>query len=168
MSLTDALTFVPGPIGRIEINEAVVNAAVRAERRPLPSHDLNGVNYRKWAAAVLAAEVKHSRDDFWSVAHKLGAVRLGLFDRDGGDRDADVAFRFPHERAAGVAAVWLLHLQTHDNDRFGPWSRWLVMSHDKKVAWARRRRELLSGFLKACHAYQRARAAVDAPVARAA
>lgn len=146
---------------------ATADAAIHRDRRPLPSHCLDGVSYRKWMAAVLHAELKHATDDAWRCIHALG---LGLLFNGQFDRDGEVAqFRFPHEREAGVAAVWLLHLQTHDSDRYGVWERWTTWTYDERVAWCRRRRELLHGWLRACRHYQSARQAVDqATVRRAA
>lgn len=145
---------------------AAADAAIRRERRPLPAHDLSGCNYRKWSAAVLAAELKHATDDAWRCIHDLG---LGLLFNGQFDRDGEVAqFRFQHEREAGVAAVWLLHLQTHDSDRYGVWARWLVMNRHERIAWARRRRELLHCWLAAMRFYEAQRAEIDRPIARAA
>lgn len=137
---------------------STADSAIRRDRRPLPSHDLNGANYRKWMAAVLHAELKHATDDFWSCANRLGFGLL--FDHYQRDLEAS-AFRFPHERLAGVAANHLMHLSAHDSDRYGPWAIWQRLSRDSRVAWCRRRRELLHGFLRACHHYQSARQAVD-------
>lgn len=131
-----------------------IHDAIRRERRPLPPHDLVGINLRRWAAAVCHAEVKHADGDFWRVVHSLGLA--GMFDRHD-DPDASARYRLPHEVHAGAALVWLSHLQTHDSDRHGPWARWERWNRQQRVAWLRRRRYLLHGFLKLARTYQQAR-----------
>lgn len=37
---------------------------IALHRRPLPSHELQGVNFRKWAVATCQAEVDHRGRDF--------------------------------------------------------------------------------------------------------
>ena len=69
--------------------DSSLHAAIRRERRPLaahalPEHELSGGHYRRWAAAVCAAEAKHAADDFWAIVYRLGLA--GLFDRDDGFR----------------------------------------------------------------------------------
>jgi hypothetical protein len=130
------------------------DAAIRRERRPLPARDRDRTHYRRWAAAVLQAELKHATDDFWRAAHALGFGLL--YDRY--QRDGEAApFRLPHEALAGTAALWLIRLQAHDSDRHGPWARWKIMTGAERIAWVRRRRALLHGFLRATRAYQAAR-----------
>ena len=99
-----------------------VHAAIRRERRPLPAHELlahvqGGANYRRWAAAVCAAEAKHAADDFWACVYRLGLANL--FDRDDGFGGHEAPFRFPHETHAFAAMSGLCHLQVHESDRRG-------------------------------------------------
>ena len=87
-----------------------VHAAIRRERRPLPAHELlahvqGGANYRRWAAAVCAAEAKHAADDFWACVYRLGLANL--FDRDDGFGGHEAPFRFAHETHAFAAMSWL-------------------------------------------------------------
>ncbi len=89
--------------------------------------------------------------------HAIGAA--ALIDRHE-EPDVDATFRLPHEARAGEALGWLSHMQAHDNDRHGLWSRWAVMSRDEKRAWLARRREILHGLIRAAHAYRRARSVV--------
>lgn len=147
------------------------DAAVRRERRPLPPHDLNGVNYLRWATAVLQAEVNHAQNDSWRCITDLGVT--AFYDRwQRGDELA--RFRFRHEELAGIALLWRSSLISHDNFRHGPsivrdylerWNRW---DHADKVEWLGKRRALLHGFLTAAKAYQQARAAIDRPTSPAA
>ena len=133
-------------------------AAVKATRTALPSHALEGVPVRRLVASVCAAEVEHSRNDFWRIAHRMGVA--GLFDRYA-DPDCDAAFRLPHEAQAAAALVWLSHLQAHDADRRGPHASWGRMSRAAKAAWLRRRRYLVHGLIRVAGAYLAARAAID-------
>src|SRR4029077_20485305 len=86
------------------------HAAIRRERRPLPAaelpgHEVNGAPYRRWAAAVCAAEAKHAADDFWACVYRLGLA--ALFDRDDGFGGHEAPFRFPHEPHAFAPTPWL-------------------------------------------------------------
>ena len=105
-----------------------VHAAIRRERRPLPPHELDGGNYRRWAAAVCSAEACHAVDDFWACVYRLGAA--DLFDRDDGFGGHEAPFRFPHETHAFAALSWLSHLQAHESDRRGPWAAALSLTRD--------------------------------------
>lgn len=87
-----------------------IYAGIQRDRRPLPAHDCDGTNYRRWAGAVVAAEVRHANEDFWHLA----ASYPGLFDRH--DRpDTSAAYRLPHEIAAAKAANILGHLIGHED-----------------------------------------------------
>jgi hypothetical protein len=131
--------------------------AIRAGRKPLPSHALTDVPVRRLVASVCQAEVNHSQNDFWQVVD--GINTRGLYY---GETGADASFRFPHEARAGEALVWLSHLQGHDNDRHGPslvrdrlerWNRW---GHVCRAEWRQRRRYLLHGLIRAAAAYRAA------------
>jgi hypothetical protein len=135
--------------------------AIRAGRKPLPSHELTDVPVRKFVASVCQAEINHAVDDFWQVVDGINA--RGLFY---GETGADAGFRFPHEARAGEALVWLSHLQAHDNDRHGPslirdflerWNRW---DRARKAEWLQRRRYLVHGLIRAAAAYRAARASL--------
>jgi hypothetical protein len=145
-----------------------VHAAIRRERRPLPPHELDGGNYRRWAAAVCGAEARHAADDFWSSVHRLGLA--GLFDRDDGFGGHEAPFRFAHETHAFAALSWLCHLQAHESDRRGPWAavRWNTWDEDRRREWFVRRRYLWSGFVRQVERYRQARrrlAAASQPLA---
>jgi hypothetical protein len=140
-----------------------VHAAIRRERRPLPAyalpaHELGSANYRRWAAAVCAAEAKHAADDFWACVYRLGLANL--FDRDDGFGGHEAPFRFPHETHAFAAMSWLCHLQAHESDRRGPWAavRWNSWDHGQRREWFARRRHLWAGFVRQVERYRAARA----------
>lgn len=130
---------------------------IRLERRPLPAHDLDGVNYRAWAAAVLAAEVEHAKADFWRVVCQLGVA--AKFDRDDGCGGHEMPYRYPHETSAAWALNWLSHLQAHDSDRHGPWARWQRWDRERRATWLQERRRLLHAFLFHARQYQERQAA---------
>jgi len=128
---------------------------IRRERRPLPSHDLVGINYRQWIAAVCSAEIAHRREDFMRAV-----CRVGVF-IDLGEPIADELGQLQHEAHAGAALNWLSHLQAHDSDRHGVWARWKRWDIGKRVWWLSRRRHLLHGFLREARKYQAERAKVS-------
>jgi len=142
-----------------------VHAAIRRERRPLPADELDGAPYRRWAAAVCAAETQHAADDFWAAAYRLGLA--GRFDRDdpstalgaGGFGGHEAPFRFAHETHAFAALSWLSHLQAHESDRRGPWAavRWNTWDEGQRREWFARRRHLWSGFVRQVERYREAR-----------
>jgi hypothetical protein len=145
-----------------------VHAAIRRERRPLPPHDLDGGNYRRWAAAVCAAEARHAADDFWACVYRLGLA--ALFDRDDQFGGHEAPFRFAHETHAFAALSWLSHLRAHESDRRGPWAavRWNIWDAGRRREWFARRRYLWSGFVRQVERYRAARrrlAAASQPLA---
>jgi hypothetical protein len=145
-----------------------VHAAIRRERRPLPPHELDGGNYRRWAAAVCAAEARHAADDFWAAVYRLGLA--ARFDRDDGFGGHEASFRFAHETHAFAALSWLSHLQAHESDRRGPWAavRWNTWDDGRRREWFARRRYLWSGFVRQVERYRAARrrlAAASQPLA---
>jgi len=124
-------------------------------RRPLPSHAIEGGNFRKWAAAVCSAEVKHREADYLRVERELGhSVDRWDFPNN------DEVGQYPHERHAAVALNWLSHLQTHESEKRTPWSfiPWTDWKRETRAAWIARRRYLWAGFLNAVRNYQEARA----------
>jgi len=137
--------------------QPVLHAAIRRARRPLPPHALDGGNYRRWAAAVCAAEARHAADDFWACVYRLGAA--ALFDRDDGFGGHEAPFRFAHETHAVAALSWLSHLQAHESDRRGPWAavRWNSWDDGQRRDWFARRRYLWSGFVRQVERYRAAR-----------
>jgi hypothetical protein len=141
-----------------------VHDAIRRERRPLPPHELDGGNYRRWAAAVCGAEARHAADDFWVSVHRLGLA--GLFDRDDGFGGHEAPFRFAHETHAFAALGWLSHLQAHESDRRGPWAavRWNTWDADRRREWFARRRHLWSGFVRQVERYRAARRRLAAAI----
>jgi len=134
---------------------------IRAERRPLPSHSLDAVNYRCWAAAVLAAEVRHRSDDFTRAATKVGAH----FDRYLEPACVETG-QLAHECHAGAALNWLIHLQAHESMRTRTYRGFREWSPAEQRQWLERRRYLWSGFLRQVKRYRDARALVDRPVMR--
>ena len=123
-------------------------------RRPLPSHVLPGSNFRRWAVAVCDAEVRHRDADFARVERALG------FSIDRWDEPKCTGMgQYKHEACAGVALLWLSHLQTHESEKrtpfsFVPWCDW---KRESRAAWLTKRRELWAGFLTAVRAYVDAR-----------
>jgi hypothetical protein len=81
--------------------DSPLHAAIRRARRPLAAPELDGGHYRRWAAAVCAAEAKHAADDFWACVYRLGLA--ALFDRDDGFGGHEAPFRFAHETHAFAA-----------------------------------------------------------------
>jgi len=139
---------------------------IRRERRPLPAHDLDGVNYRAWAAAVCDAEFAHRSRDFARVE-----VLLGLSIDYHAYPTCVEWGQFRHEAYACAGLNWLSHLQAHERERRAPWDclPWDMWSAKRRKDWLTRRRYLWAGFLKAVRAYQAERAKLDAPAfARAA
>tara|TARA_R110000868_G_scaffold262506_1_gene521232 strand:- start:350 stop:808 length:459 start_codon:yes stop_codon:yes gene_type:complete len=127
---------------------------VAMRRRPLPTHAIEGGNFRRWATAVCHAEVKHREADYARVERELGVhqdqwdfpncVEVGQFD---------------HERHAGKALLWLSHLQTHESEKrtpfhFLPFCDWRAKD---RAAWIAKRRILWAGFIKEVRAYQAAK-----------
>lgn len=99
--------------------------------------------------------MQHADAQFWQLVRACSAD--AVIDRF---ETPDIAanYRLPHERCAGTALAWLSHLQSHDGDRRGPWQCRSGLSHPRKAAWLRRRRELLHGLLRAVTEYRAARA----------
>jgi hypothetical protein len=137
--------------------DSPLHAAIRRARRPLAAPELDGGHYRRWAAAVCAAEAKHAADDFWACVYRLGLA--ALFDRDDGFGGHEAPFRFAHEAHAFAALSWLCHLQAHESDRCGPWAavRWNSWDQGQRREWFARRRHLWSGFVRQVERYRAAR-----------
>lgn len=134
-------------------------AAIRRERRPLPSHELDGHNYRRWAAAVVEAESNHSDSDFWNAVHKHKAGLL--FDRY--QNDCPALYRFQHEVYARGAVNWLSHLQAHESLARKPYANGIgSMEASERKAWLARRRYLWAGFVTCVEKYRKARRELDA------
>jgi len=128
---------------------------VARKRLPLPSHAIEGGNFRRWAVAVLTAEVKHRERDYLRVERQMG-VHVDRWDFPSNDEIG----QFDHEAHAGAALLWLSHLQAHESEKrvpfhFIPWCDWKVA---KRAEWIAKRRVLWAGFLNAVRAYQDARA----------
>lgn len=153
---------------------ARVTAAIRRDRRPLPSHELahqglTGADRRRWARAVLEAEDRHAVADFWRAAHALGAG--SMFDHYRPRQEA-LPYFLRHERLAGVALAWSIHLDLHDGTlrggtlrggtfHGGTWARprqWLRR-------WAGERWTIKQKFAAAMAAYRDVRAAHEAETA---
>jgi hypothetical protein len=123
-------------------------------RRPLPSHAIEGGNFRQWATAVCTAEVRHRERDYLRVEAELG-VTVDRWDFP----NCDEVGSFPHERDAGDALLWLSHLQAHESEKrtpffFVPWTDW---KRETRAAWMQKRRDLWRGFINAVRNYQAAR-----------
>lgn len=127
---------------------------IRALREPLPSHELPGGNFRKWAVAVCTAEVKHRERDYERVEALLG-LNTDRWDFPG----ACERGQFLHEKRASEALNWLRHLQTHESEKRTPWSfiPWTDWKRERRAAWVARRRVLWAGFLRSVRKYQEAR-----------
>ena len=145
--------------------ESPHHAAIRRARRPLPTRAIDDTNYRRWAAAVCAAEARHAADDFWACVHRLGLS--ALFDRDDGFGGHEAPFRFAHETHAFAALSWLSHLQAHESDRRGPWAavRWHTWDAAQRLEWFAGRRRLWSGFVRQVERYRAARRQLAQPLA---
>lgn len=124
---------------------------IKRERRPLPSHQIKGGNFRRWAAAVCQAEVDHRERDYLRVERLLG------LNSDRYDFPNDVSRgQFRHEAHAGAALHWLSHLQTHESERRTAWDclPWRLWSAERRAEWIAKRRYLWSGFLAEVRAYR--------------
>lgn len=127
---------------------------VAMRRRPLPSHAIEGGNFRRWAVAVCHAEVKHREADYDRVERLLGITT----DRWAFPNDPERG-QFPHEAHAGAALLWLSHLQTHESEKRTPWSfiPFCDWKREARAAWIAKRRKLWAGFIKEVRAYQAAK-----------
>jgi hypothetical protein len=142
----DALTYT-----RPELSFA---QRVAQLRRPLPSHQIKGGNFRQWAAAVCSAEVRHRERDYLRCEAELG-VSVPRWDFPNNDEVG----QFNHERHAGIALLWLSHLQAHESEKrtpisFVPFCDWRA---NNRALWFAKRRKLWAGFIKEVRAYQSAR-----------
>jgi hypothetical protein len=142
----DALTYT-----RPELSFA---QKVKLLRRPLPSHAIEGGNFRQWAAAVCSAEVRHRERDYLRVERELG-VTVDRWDFPNNDEVG----QYPHEAHAGAALLLLSHLQAHESEKRTPWNflPWTDWKRETRAAWVAKRRKLWGGFLNAVRAYQDAR-----------
>jgi len=147
---------------------AKVTAAIRRDRRPLPSHELDSreltsSDRRRWARAVLEAEDRHAVADFWRSAHAVGA---GLMFDHYRPRQEALPYFLRHERLAGVALAWRVHLDLHDGTLRGD-AR--ARPREQRRAWlrqwARERWTIKQKFAAAMAAYRDARAAYPAETA---
>jgi hypothetical protein len=152
--MADALTLT-----RRDTDHLPTAELIRRERQPLPRHDLDGCNYRRWAAAVCGAEVKPREADFARVERLLGFN----FDR-WTEPTCETWGQFQHELFAGAAMVWLSHLQTHESEKRTPWSfvPFCDWRRETRAAWLQKRRDLWRGFINAVRKYQAARSELDA------
>jgi hypothetical protein len=127
---------------------------VEKRRRPLPSHTLEGSNFRQWAVAVCTAEVRHRERDYLRVEAEMG-VHVDRWDFPSNDEVG----QFPHEAHAGAALLWLSHLQAHESEKRTPWSfvPFCDWRHETRAAWMQKRRDLWAGFLRAVRKYKAAR-----------
>lgn len=124
---------------------------IERERLPLPSHAIQGGNFRRWAVAVCQAEVRHREADYLRVERLLGITT----DRWAFPND-DQRGQFPHEYHAGQALLWMSHLQAHETERRTPFdfSTWRTWKPTRRAAWLAKRRILWRGFLAEVRAYQ--------------
>jgi hypothetical protein len=142
-------------VQRVEAAAALsFSQKVKLLRRPLPSHAIEGGNFRKWAAAVCSAEVRHREADYLRVERELGhSVDRWDFPNN------DEVGQFPHEAHAGAALLWLSHLQAHESEKRTPWNflPFCDWKRETRAAWIARRRYLWAGFLNAVRNYKAAR-----------
>lgn len=143
--MPDALTLTRSDAG-LSLTQLIAR-----ERLPLPSHAIEGGNFRRWAVAVCTAEVKHRERDYLRVEALLGITT----DRWAFPNDPERG-QFQHEYHAGQALLWLSHLQTHESEKrtpfhFLPWCDWRAKD---RAAWLAKRRILWAGFLTEVRAYQ--------------
>lgn len=147
-----------------------VTAAIHCDRRPLPSHELECRNLtsgdrRRWARAVLEAEDRHAVADFWRSAHAVGA---GLMFDHYRPRQEALPYFLRHERLAGVALAWRVHLDLHDGTLRGNTparsreQRRTQLHRQWLRQWARERWTIKQKFAAAMAAYRNARAAYAA------
>lgn len=124
---------------------------IARERVPLPSHQIEGGNFRKWAVAVCTAEVRHRERDYLRVEALLG-ITTDRWDFPNDDERG----QFKHEYHAGQALLWISHLQTHESERRKPFdfSTWSMWTPARRAAWLAKRRKLWAGFLAEVRAYQ--------------
>mgnify|MGYP003643407662 CR=1 FL=1 len=125
---------------------------IAREREPLPSHRVEGGNFRQWAVAVCDAEVKHRDADFARCERLLGLS----FDRYAEPRCVLMG-EFLHEAHAAAALHWLSYLQTHESERRTSWfhpKKWRDWKPEDRAAWLAKRRYLWRGFLSEVRAYQ--------------
>lgn len=124
---------------------------IERERMPLPSHAIQGSNFRQWAIAVCTAEVKHRERDYLRVERLLG-VSVDRWDFP----NCIESGQFPHEAHAGAALLWMSHLQAHESERRTAWDclPWDMWSAKRRADWLAKRRKLWAGFLAQVRAYQ--------------
>ena len=130
---------------------------IRTARRPLPAHDLNGVNYRRWATAVCLAEVDHAKEDYWRALTQMGVYMPATGDEVPLEPWADCYL--PHERHALAALNWLSSLLVHESDRTGPWRvvRWDLWDDGRRAEWWAHWFVLHDGFVRNVRKYQEAK-----------
>lgn len=131
-----------------------VSQIIKVMRQPLPSHEIEGGNFRKWAVAVCQAEVNHRARDYLRIERALN------LNSDRWDFPNDVSRgQYRHEAHAGAALHWLSHLQAHETTRRVPFdfSVWKFWTAERRAAWIARRQYLWAGFLGEVRAYQRTR-----------
>lgn len=147
---------MPDTLSQIAVERGLSLAQrVALLRKPLPSHQIKGGNFRQWAAAVCTAEVKHRERDYLRVEAELG-IHVDRWDFPNNDEVG----QYPHEAHAGAALLWLSHLQAHEDEKRAPWftwKKWPDWSRHERGVWLSKRRKLWAGFLKEVSAYQNAR-----------
>lgn len=153
--MPDSLITAAEPRARRELSAFEL---IERERRHLPSHRIEGGNFRRWALAACTAEVKHRDADFARCERVLGLP----FDHYA-EPDCVQMGQFAHEAHAGAALLWLSSLQAHESERrsafdFRPWRSW---SAERRAKWLERRHYLWRGFVKEVRAYQVARSELE-------
>ena len=153
--MPDALTLT-----RRDTDHLTTAELIRRERQPLPSHAIEGFNYRQWAVAVCTAEVAHRAADFARCERLLG------YDFDRWAEPACIEMgQFAHEVHAAAALNGLSHLQTHESDRRAAWDclPFDMWTKKRRADWLTKRRELWAGFVRQVERYRAARVAINAP-----
>jgi len=157
---------------RREVDATPIADLIRRERRPLPAHDLDGVNCRQWALAVCGAEVKHRGRDFRRCEHALGVG----FDRWDNPACEEMG-QFEHEAAAGTVLNVQGHLVGADDyvatllrtlrgQREAGWQREAAVTLGDLRAALHRRRTIWRQFLVALDRYRTARRTFDTAAIR--
>lgn len=134
-----------------------LNDLIRQYRKPLADVPIYaGLPERRRAGMICAAEVRHSRDDFWHIAHNLRVYNA--FDQHE-DSTAYEVVQSPHERAAGRVLNWLNHLQAEEYELCMAIGRRNVRRDYLRFLF-KRRFNIKVGFRKAWAEYQSLRAEV--------
>ena len=152
---------------RREADATRIDDLIRLERRPLPAHDLDGVNCRQWALAVCGAETKHRHRDFIRTEVALD-ISFDRWDHP----TAEQLGQFDHEARAGEVLNVQGHLigaddyiatliRTLRGQRKAGWQKQAAGTAGDLRAELHRRRAIWRQFLGAIARYKAARREFD-------